>query len=185
MNEMPSKYFFRQRMKNRVYDVVIAAVEDAAAKRGMRKKDIAEKLGIHPSQVTRWLSGPANWGADTISDLLYAVDAELEPATVTFAEREQRKSNRFHPLEHVLVAPEHLERSRNGHVAAVAQTSATALRAGHSIGDALEAANLAPLASPLGNGWTKSAAPIGQAPGSFGSMAHERSRSANPEVRYG
>ncbi len=106
MTDLPSKFFFRQRMRNRLYDVVIAAVEEAAATRGIRKRDIAEKLGVNPSQVTRWLSGPGNWGADTISDLLYAVDAELDPIIATFAERQRQKSNHSHPLEGIEVRPD-------------------------------------------------------------------------------
>ena len=94
MNELPSKYFFRQRMKNRIYDAVIAAVEDAAKANGMRKKDIAEKLGVNPSQVTRWLSGPANWEVDTISDLLFAVGAELDIDAVLFADRDGATARR-------------------------------------------------------------------------------------------
>jgi hypothetical protein len=95
VNERPTKYYFRQRQQNRLYDTVIGAVEDAANCDGVRKKDIAETLSVPPSQVTRWLSGPANWTADTISDLLFSVGAELDFRVVRFSER--AKGNRFHP----------------------------------------------------------------------------------------
>ena len=104
MNDLPSKYFFRQRMKNRLYEAVIAAVEDAARTNGMRKKDIAQKLGVHPSQVTRWLSGPANWEVDTISDLLFAVGADLDFDAVLFADRDAA-AHRSSPPRHILDAP--------------------------------------------------------------------------------
>jgi predicted XRE-type DNA-binding protein len=85
-----TKYYFRQRQQNRLYDVVIRAIEEEH----IRRKNIAEKLGIPPSQVTRLLSGPANWTIDTISDLLFAIDAELDFSIVRF--RDRVKGNRFH-----------------------------------------------------------------------------------------
>jgi hypothetical protein len=92
MSGEPTKYFFRQRQQNRLYDVVIRAVEGA----GVLRKDIAKKLGIPPSQVTRLLSGPANWTSDTTSDLLFAVDAELDFHAVRF--RDRARGNQFHPM---------------------------------------------------------------------------------------
>ena len=97
MSDAPTKFYFRQRQQNRLYDTVIAALEEAAASRGIRKKDIAAKLSVNPSQVTRWLSGPANWETDTVSDLLFAIDAEIDFNIMSFDERRRTKSNRFHP----------------------------------------------------------------------------------------
>ncbi|MGD0434780.1 MAG: helix-turn-helix transcriptional regulator [Acetobacteraceae bacterium] len=93
MSEVPAtKYYFRQRQQNRLYDVVIRAIEEDH----IRRKEIAEKLGIPPSQVTRLLSGPANWTSDTISDLLFSIEAELDFHVVRF--RDRVKGNRFHPV---------------------------------------------------------------------------------------
>jgi hypothetical protein len=91
MTDKPTKYFFRQRQQNRLYDVVIRAVEKA----GMRRKELAEKLGVPPSQITRLLSGPSNWTSDTTSDLLFAVEAELDFQAVRF--RDRATSYHFHP----------------------------------------------------------------------------------------
>src|ERR1022692_2434092 len=66
MSDAPTKYYFRQRQRNRLYDAVIKAIEEAAARDHVRRKDIAEKLEIPPSLVTRLLSGPANWTSDTM-----------------------------------------------------------------------------------------------------------------------
>lgn len=93
MSDAPAtKYYYRQRQQNRLYDAVIRAIEEE----GVRRKFIAEKLGIPPSQVTRLLSGPANWTVDTVSDLLFAIDAELDFQIVRFRDRAQ--GNRFHPV---------------------------------------------------------------------------------------
>jgi transcriptional regulator with XRE-family HTH domain len=99
MTDEPTKYFFRQRQQNRLYDVVIRAVELS----GMRRKEIAKKLGVPPSQITRLLSGPSNWTSDTTSDLLFAVDAELDFQAVQFCDR--AKGNRFHPAGEVFLPP--------------------------------------------------------------------------------
>lgn len=169
MNDMPSKYFFRQRMKNRIYDAVIAAVEDAAAKRGMRKRDIAEKLGVDPSQVTRWLSGPANWGANTISDLMFAVDAELEFDFVTFADRQRQKSNHFHPLEAITSDPKDHQGLATATAPRLAQIPVAVAAGGwtpatdRAFGKPFRGVNLSSPASPQGTQGAMLAAPIGLA----------------------
>lgn len=85
---------FEQRTRNRVYEAVIKALEGS----GLAKKDIAENIGKDPAQITRWLKGPSNWTLDTVSNLLFAIDAEIEPKVVLFSEQLSRKSNQFHEL---------------------------------------------------------------------------------------
>lgn len=101
MNSIPGKYYFQQRQRNRLYEAVVKIVEDAARLDGKKKKDLAEKIGISPSQISRWLSGPSNWTIDSISDVLWALGGELDFDFVRFADR--AKSNRSHPINDVAV----------------------------------------------------------------------------------
>lgn len=71
-------FYFRQRLKNKIFQSVLAYFNDSAKNEGLTKKDIARLLDKDPAQITRWFSGPNNWTLDTISDLLLAMDAEIE-----------------------------------------------------------------------------------------------------------
>lgn len=44
---------------------------------GLRKKDLAEKLGKRPSEITKWLSGDHNFTLSTLFELEEALDMQL------------------------------------------------------------------------------------------------------------
>jgi len=43
----------------------------------VKKRDLAKRLGVSPSQVTQWLDGTANLQLRTVSDILFALDSKL------------------------------------------------------------------------------------------------------------
>lgn len=71
-------YYFRQRLKNRIFQSAIAFFAEKAESQGLTKREVALRLSKDPAQITRWFSGPGNWTLETVSDLLLAMDSELD-----------------------------------------------------------------------------------------------------------
>ncbi len=91
-NKIPAKdiFYFRQRLKNKIFQSALAYFADLAKERNLTKKEIAKSLSKDPAQITRWFAGPNNWTLDTISDLLLAMDAELKYEIVSLHENSQQ-----------------------------------------------------------------------------------------------
>src|SRR5579863_406311 len=95
-------FYYRQRMKNRVFTELASFYAEEAARTGINKREIARSLSCDPALVTRWLSGPSNVTQETISDFLLALGAELDCKVVRFADRPRK--NFAHPLIEKLLA---------------------------------------------------------------------------------
>jgi hypothetical protein len=88
--------YARQRLKNRVFTQLLAFFEEEADRKQITQSDLAHALQKDPGQLNRLLRHPSNLTLDTISDLLVALEAELETRVVRFAEHHPQ--NYVHPL---------------------------------------------------------------------------------------
>ena len=89
-------FYYRQRSKNRLFEALTAFFAEEAARRGISKRDIADRLRRDPASITRWLTTPSNLTLDTISDLLLSLGAEMDYFVVRFDDRPI--PNETHPL---------------------------------------------------------------------------------------
>lgn len=78
--------YYRQRQKNRVFTAMAAFFAEEAEKGNITKKELANRLGRDPAQITRWLSAPSNFELDTLSDILLAMGAEIDHHIVRFSD---------------------------------------------------------------------------------------------------
>ena len=63
--------------------LLAAKIADAIEAKGWTRKEFAERLDKHPSEVTKWLSGTHNFTHDTLIDIQEELDIKLislEPA---------------------------------------------------------------------------------------------------------
>jgi len=73
-----TKAYFRERLRNRLYDLIIRELEVYKAK-GLTQTNLATRIGKGTDQISRLLSGPGNVTVDTVSDMLLGMSgAELE-----------------------------------------------------------------------------------------------------------
>lgn len=104
--------YYRQRQRNRVFTEIVSFLADEMQKRGITKKDLAVALGKDPAQITRLFSAPSNFELDTLSDILLALDAEMDHRIVRFKDRPA--INDAHPAvaPYVGAVPRQLRSSR-------------------------------------------------------------------------
>lgn len=88
--------YYRRRTQNRIHAALASFFAEEAAAGRITKKQLAELIEKNPAQITRWLSEPSNYEVDTISDILLAMGAEMDPRVVRFSDR--GKANYVHPL---------------------------------------------------------------------------------------
>ena len=88
--------YARQRFKNRVFTQLVEFFETEAEERGIYQSDLAIALKKDAGQLSRLLKHPSNLTLETISDLLTALDAEMDTRIIRYAE--QHRANYIHPL---------------------------------------------------------------------------------------
>lgn len=85
--------YFRERMRNRIHEAVLRKFL-AQSETGLTRAKLAKRLRKRPEQITRWLGAPGNWTLETVSDLLLAMNAELDFEVAEWGSR--HKSNVAH-----------------------------------------------------------------------------------------
>lgn len=69
--------FNRREKRNHIFSVLVGYYARLAEQGQINKRMIATRLGIDPSRVTNVLREPSNLTIDTISDLLWAMNADM------------------------------------------------------------------------------------------------------------
>ena len=63
--------------RTRTSMLIAARIEDILQELNWRKKDLAEKLGKQPSEITRWLSGTHNFTINILADIETATGRKI------------------------------------------------------------------------------------------------------------
>src|SRR5262249_59565891 len=88
--------YYRRRHQNRLFAALAEFFAQEAEAGRITRREIARRLSKDPAQITRLLAGPSNLEADTISDFLLTMGAEMDHRIVRFSER--ARPNYAHPL---------------------------------------------------------------------------------------
>lgn len=99
--------YFRERLRNRLYDLVLTEFLEQEKTRNLTRADVARRIGRRPEQITRWFGAPGNWTIDTVSDLMLAMGAEPALDVTTFAE--QATTHNAKPQDELIQKPEQAE----------------------------------------------------------------------------
>jgi len=77
------------------YDRVLGEFMEAKKRTGLTGKELAERIGMNPTQLTRCLRNPTNWTLDTLNELLLLSGAKIRDIEILrFSEYQPVKSNR-------------------------------------------------------------------------------------------
>lgn len=89
-----TRAYFQNRTKNRLYDLVLRKFRQEADAGRLTKAQLARRMGKKPEVISRLLGSPANWGLETLSDLLLAICGEEIDATSTDPEKKTPRNHR-------------------------------------------------------------------------------------------
>lgn len=84
--------YFRERLRNRLYDLVINEFLKQEKTKNLTRADVARRIGRRREQVTRWFGAPGNWTIDTVSDLMLAMGTEPNFSIGSLREEEKMHS---------------------------------------------------------------------------------------------
>ena len=88
-----TKVYFQERLRNRIYDLIIRQLENYKTAGGTQIK-LATRLDRRTDQISRWLSSPGNLTLDTISDLLLGLSGAELRMEIDYPMQEHAKNSR-------------------------------------------------------------------------------------------
>ncbi len=56
---------------------IAAKIEDLIKSKSWSKSEFAEKIGKHPSEITKWLSGTQNFTLDILTEIVFVFKIKL------------------------------------------------------------------------------------------------------------
>ena len=74
LSELLSEITPKEQAKTNYRMMLAAKIDQARARKGWSKKELADQMGKRPSEITKWLSGTHNFTCDTLFDLQYLLD---------------------------------------------------------------------------------------------------------------
>ena len=80
-----TREFQHRRFQNRIYRF-LSQIFKEQQKKGLTKKELAERIDSRPEQINRWLSVPSNLTINTICDLLVGMGMDLDDPSATSLE---------------------------------------------------------------------------------------------------
>src|SRR5262249_13369400 len=88
---LAAREYFRARLRNRLYDLVVRKYADKQRTGKVTQRDLAQRIRRRPEVINRLLASPGNWTIDTVSDLLLAIGPEeLDMSTSSIVGRPPR-----------------------------------------------------------------------------------------------
>jgi len=70
--------YFRERMRDRLHSAILEAFLRRSAEKGLKQKDLADRIHRTRAQITRWFSTPTNLTLDSISDLMVGLGMDFD-----------------------------------------------------------------------------------------------------------
>lgn len=92
LTELLSEISPKEQAKTDYRMMLAAKIDKARVAKGWSKKDLADRMGKRPSEITKWLSGTHNFTSDTLFELQYL----LEDRFINVGEEPREQILHFH-----------------------------------------------------------------------------------------
>lgn len=92
LEELLTEITPREQEKTDKRMMLAARIDEARIRKGWSKKELADKMGRRPSEITKWLSGTHNFTTDTLFDLECFLDTKF----VHTKEKDKHQVLHFH-----------------------------------------------------------------------------------------